>query len=105
MGKFSTRFSTRRRIKIAPDALPGDRKIQRPARDLPTARRKGPDDAGRFELCFELDRLSPQNLLANHGDGRLRFARALDRQLERFDGVRDYPRANFGGSARVNEIN
>src|SRR2546428_9014711 len=79
--KFSIRFSTRRRCNLASDALHGDRKVQRRARDLPTARRQRPHDAGRFELHFKLDRSASQNLLANHGDRRFRSARTLDRQL------------------------
>src|SRR5438067_1974543 len=100
--KFSIRFFTRRQSRIV-RALHGDREVQRRAGDLSAAVREGPDDAGRFELRFELDRSQPQNLLASHGDRRLRLARTLDRQLERLDGIRDHPGAHFRGSRRTHE--
>src|SRR5262249_39812963 len=55
------------------------------------------------KVCFELDRSSSQDLLASDGDRRFRFARTLDRQLERFDGVRDRSGAHVRGSAGANE--
>src|SRR5207245_5928368 len=55
-----------------------------------------------FELRFELDRSPSQNLLANHGDGRFCAPRALDRQLERFDGVRDRSGPHLRRGAREN---
>src|SRR5438094_6496582 len=103
MRKSARMTAVRQDRLISRDALPRDRTVQGCAGHLPAIKREGPDDAGRFELRFELDRSQSQNLLASDGDGRLRPARALDRQLERFDGVRNYSGAHVGRSCRTHE--
>src|SRR5438477_3510530 len=80
-------------------ALHGGRAFQRRRRagNLRTLPGERPHDAGRARVHLELDRCRSKDLLSIDADRRRVVVPALDRNLERFGGIRNRAAAHFDG--------